>query len=355
MFGLRRLLSWFSRRPEIQPPCQPVFWTLQAVYLARAYYVVAELKIADLLAEGPMTCEQLAKETGTHERSLFRILRALASFGVFAQNKRGEFEMTEAAQTLRSDVVGSVRDWTILTGTMPSWQAFGQALEVVCTGKNGFELAHPGFSNLYDYCQEHREFSETFIKAQNAWTRWQRDAILDAYDFSRFRRIVDVAGGRGSFMAGILTRCSQTTGVIFDQPETIEHTKVVISDAGLADRCELVGGSFFDEVPAGGDAYVIKHVLRDWDDQSVIKILNNCHRAMPSDAVLLVIDATMDPRNLEDRIAKLLDVEQMLWLSGKLRTTQEWDEILDQTGFRRIHEQRTAIVDAVILECQKAT
>ena len=174
MFGLRRLLSWFSRRPEIQPPCQPVFWTLQAVYLARAYYVVAELKIADLLAKGPMTCE-------------------------------------------------------------------------------------------------------------------------------------------------------------------------------------LVGGSFFDEVPAGGDAYVIKHVLRDWDDQSVIKILNNCHRAMPSDAVLLVIDATMDPRNLEDRIAKLLDVEQMLWLSGKLRTTQEWDEILDQTGFRRIHEQRTAIADAVILECQKAT
>lgn len=355
MFSWKRLFSWPFARPVNEPPLQPVFWTLQSVYLARAYYVAAELGIADLLRERPMTCAELADETGTHEESLYRVLRALASFDVFAENGHGQFEMTDRATALLSGVIGSLRDWTVLTGAMPTWQAFGQALDVVRTGGNGFELAHGELGDLYQYCRRDATFGETFVRAQSAWTEWQRDAILKAYDFSQFRKVVDVGGGRGSLISGILAQSPHSHGVLYDQPQTIELAKPLIEAAGLNDRCELVGGSFLENVPSGGDAYVIKHVLRDWDDDSVRTILKNCHRAMHAESTLLVIDATLDPRNSRDRIVKLLDLEQMFWLSGALRTKDEWESLFEQTGFRLVGSHRTAIVDAAILEAARMT
>jgi hypothetical protein len=331
----------------------PVFWTLQSVYLARAYYVAAELQIADRLQRSPMTCAQLAAATGCHERSLYRVLRALAAFGVFSENEHGRFEMTARAGALLSDVHGSVRDWTILTGKRPTWEAFGQALEVVRSGRNGFALAHGEFSGLWQYCDHDPDFGDTFIRAQSSWTEWQRDAILRAYDFSRFRKVVDVGGGRGSFLAGILSQNPDTRGVLLDQPQAVERAKILIGDAGLESRCEVITGSFLESIPAGGDAYVLKHVLRDWDDDHVRTILGNCHRAMRTDATLLVIDAVVDPRNSQDRIVKLLDLEQMFWLNGSLRTLDEWDSLLNATGFRRVRTCRTEIVDAVILDAVK--
>lgn len=349
----QRLFPWFAKRPVVEPPPLPIFWTLQAVYLARAYYVAAELKIADLLREGPQTAAQLAGTTGTHEHSLYRVLRALAGFGVFAENEAGQFEMTDAAAPLLSDTFGSVRDWTILTGSLPTWQAFGQALEVVRTGKNGFELAHGQQGSLWEYCDHDPDFGATFIKAQSHWTQWQCDAILRACDFKRFRKVVDVGGGRGALIAGILAQSPSTNGVLLDQPQAIEHARDLIAEAGLDDRCELVAGSFFDAVPPGGDAYVIKHVLRDWDDERVRTILRNCHAVMPADAKLLLIDAVIDPANSTDRIAKLLDLEQMFWLSGALRTLAQWQSLLAEAGFRLERTCRTAIVDAVIVEAGK--
>ncbi len=348
------LFSWRSKPPQHEPPELPIFWTLQSVYLARAYYVVAELKIGDLLREGPRTTGQLAEATGSHERSLYRILRALSGFGVFRENDEGQFEMTPAAEPLLSDKPGSVRDWTVLTGTLPTWQAFGQALEVVKTGKNGFELAHGQLGSLWEYCDHDPQFGETFIKAQSSWTQWQRDAILREYDFRRFRKVIDIGGGRGSFLAGVLAQSPETRGVLFDQPQAIELARPLISEAGLDNRCELVAGSFFDTIPTGGDAYVVKHVLRDWDDESVRKILANCHQVMAPEATLLLIDATIDPQNSHDRITKLLDLEQMFWLNGALRTLDEWESLLRNTGFRLVDTRRTAIVDAVILEAAKA-
>lgn len=300
-----------------------------------------------------MSGAELARVTGTHERSLHRMLRALAAFGIFSENGRGQYQMTKRAASLRSDVVGSLRDWTVLTGTKPTWDAFGHAMDVVRTGNCGFGLAHGDQANLYHFCHQDPAFSETFVRAQSNWTDWQRDAILDAYDFSRYRKLVDVGGGRGSMISGILRRCPATKGILYDQPATIELARPAVAAAGVQDRCELVPGSFLDKVPDGGDAYVIKHVLRDWDDDTAGTILRNCNRAMRPDSVLLVIDAVLDPRNSRDRIVKLLDLEQMFWLSGMLRTMDEWHRLLEDAGFRIRACHRTRIVDAVVIEAGK--
>jgi hypothetical protein len=353
--NIRFLKSWFSKKSRNEPPEVPIFWTLQSVYLARAYYVVAELQIADRLRERPMTCAELAEATGCQERSLYRILRALAAFNVFSEDERGQFTITEQAGALLSDVHGSVRDWTVLTGRLPTWQAFGHALEVVQTGRNGFALAHGELGDLWRYCDYDADLGDTFIRAQRSWTAWHRDAILRAYDFSRFHSVIDVGGGSGALLAGILAQNTDIRGVLLDQPQVVERARTFISDLGLEHRCELIGGSFLEDIPADGDVYICKHVLRDWDDDNVCTILSNCHRAMSADAILLVIDAVIDPGNSRDRIVKLLDLEQMFWLNGALRTLDEWKSLLTTSGFRLVQTRSTEIVDAFILEAAKKT
>ena len=163
-----------------------------------------------------------------------------------------------------------------------------------------------------------------------------------------------MGGGRGSFLAGILAQNPKVQGILFDQPQTIEHAAKALRNSAVEARCRLVGGSFLEAVPTGGDLYVLKHVLRDWDDAHVKTILSNVHNAMGNDARLIVIDAVIDPRNSKDRIAKLLDLEQMFWLDGTLRTRDEWITLLGSAGFRLLNESRTEIVDAVILESVKS-
>jgi hypothetical protein len=301
-----------------------------------------------------MTAAELAEATGAHEPSLFRILRALAGFDLFAENDQGQFEMTERAHSLRDDVAGSVRHWAMLTGSVPTWSALGHAVEVVRTGRNGFELAHGEAGDLYKFCEHDAVFGETFIRAMNNWTDWQRDAILRKYDFRECETIVDVGGGRGSLICGILQQSPRARGVLYDRPQSIEQAKTEIASAGFADRCELMPGDFLDSVPEGGNIYVLKHILRDWDDETSSTILQNCRRAMRPTSKLLIIDAALDPRNSRDRIGKLLDLEQMFWLSGTLRTMDQWRTLLGKNGYRISETRPTDVVDAVIIEARKA-
>lgn len=336
-----------------EPSFQPLFWTLQAVYLARAYYVAAELGVADLLKDGPKGIGDIARTVGADEKSLYRILRALASFGVFAGNDRREFEMTDRARALLSEGKESLRDWILLTGSDACWQAFGRTLDAVKTGRNGFDLAFGEGGDLYTYGDDHPDFADIFIRAQHGWTAWQRDAIMAAYDFGRFPLVVDVAGGRGSLTAAILKASPGTRAILVDQPSTVRRTAALMEEEGVSERCELAGGNIFDGVPSGGDLYIIKHVLRDWDDESVLRVLRNCHRAMPSHGTLLVIDSSVDPRNSRDRVVKLLDLEQMLWCKGSLRTGEEWESLLQRSGFLLHGAYPTEVVDAVIFEAAK--
>ena len=210
-------LSVFKRR---EPACQPIFWTLESVHLARAYYVVAELGIADRLRAGPMTCEALAAATGAHSPSLFRVLRALAAFGVFHQDPQGRFQLTRHAWPLLDGVPGSVRHWVLFTGRSVTWQAYERALESVRAGKPGFVVAHD--KSFYQYCCDNPDLNHVFIQGMSGWTDWQSREIVQVYDFGSFTKIVDVGGGRGSLIMEVLRRYPQVHGVLYDLAESVE-------------------------------------------------------------------------------------------------------------------------------------
>jgi len=348
---LEKMRTWLANK--IRPPLsyQPLFMTLETVYLARAYYAIAELGVADLLRNGPKTCAELAAATGSHERTLFRFLRALAGFGVFADDGQGRFSLTPRGWSLLSDIRGSERYWTILVGLDTHWQACGRVLDMIRTGRSAYDLAYG--KSFYSVCLDDPALHDIFRKGMNGWTEWQCREIVRHYDFGRFRRVVDVGGGLGSLVTEILLRNPRLHGTLYDQPTTAERARSRIAEAGLAERCEAVGGSFLESVPAGGDVYLLKHVLRDWGDADALKILRNCHAAMPADGTLLVIDASMDPRNGTDRLVKLMDLEQMIIVMGALRTQAEFDRLFAETGFRHWKTCRTGIVDTLILELRK--
>jgi hypothetical protein len=351
MNWLQRLFVRVSARIRREPAYQPIFWTLESVHLARAYYIVAELAIADHLRNGPMTCEALAEVTGSQAGSLRRVMRALAAFGVFRCDRQGRFHLTRRAWPLLDGVPGSVRHWVLLTGRAETWQAYRHALDTVRSGNCGFEIAHG--ADFYRYCDRHAELDSVFIKGMSGWTDWQSRVLIDAYDFSRFAKVVDVGGGRGSLIREILRRHPGVRGVLYDRPESIEAARTYIEQAGLSSHCDLVPGDFLKKVPTGGDVYVIKHVLRDWDDEDALRILTCCREAMGAQATLLIIDATLDPRNNKDRLLKLIDLEQMALLSGALRTRDELAGLVQQAGFQLRKTIPTAVVDASILEARK--
>lgn len=331
-------------------PTMSAFGVLELVNLARAYHIAARLNIGDLLAERPQTAEELAERTATHPRSLYRILRALAAFNVFAENERGEFELTPAGELLRNDVVGSIRNWFMLGGLVDEClEARGKTLDVVKTGQDGFRLAHG--KCFYELIREpgHEALRESFVLGMSNWTTWQCKVVVASYSFMRFKKMVDVAGGQGKLIAEILLKNPEMRGVLYDQPFSVDMAKKGFADAGVADRCEFVGGSIFDSVPAGADGYLLKHVLRDWSDEESIRILRNIEKAMLPGGTLFVLDGVIDPRNGVDRLQKLIDIEQMFYLTGRMRTQKEWDTLFDAAGFQRKTTVKTPVVDMVIM------
>jgi SAM-dependent methyltransferase len=344
---LRRFFVRLYNPPWFQPVC----FVVESVHLTRAYYVAAELGIADLLQERPRDIAELAQITSTVPAALHRMLRTLASFGVFAENRRGEFRMTRRARVLLSEGRGSLRSWLILMGRSETWQGLARTLESVQTGIPGFELAHGiGF---YDYLSKHPELRATFTNAMNGWTEWQCRELAEAYDFGRFGTVMDVGGGMGSLLERVLTTHPNLRGILFDQPETVQLARPRFEAAGLLNRCELVGGSFLTSIPAGADACILKHVVRDWDDEGARKILHHCHQALGPDGTLLIIEAVVDPRNGTDRIVKLVDLEMSSLSRGGFRTRAQLQALIEASGFRLVKIHPTGVPDSQILEMQK--
>jgi ubiquinone/menaquinone biosynthesis C-methylase UbiE len=206
---------------------------------------------------------------------------------------------------------------------------------------------------VWDWYPAHPREHDRFIWGMNGFTQVHCREVVQAFDFSRFRKVVDVGGGGGVLIREILQVNPQLHGVLFDQPRTIEEAEPRLADAGLAQRCKAVGGNFLEELPPDADAYIFKHVLRDWDDASVLTMLRNCHRAMADNGTLLVIDAILDPTNNTDRLLKLVDVQMMVDGGGGLRTLQDFQEFFRQAGFelRKVH--RTTIIDMNIIEARR--
>jgi cyclopropane fatty-acyl-phospholipid synthase-like methyltransferase len=268
----------------------------------------------------------------------------LASVGVFASDGLGKFSLTPVGQLLQEGP-GSLRAMTIHLGERPTWQAWGSLLESVTTGETAFPLAHG--KEVFPYYAEHPESSEPFNQAMTEYSAAVVSAVMRAYDFSRHSHIVDIGGGHGFLLSAMLKANPRAKGVLFDIPATAEEAKVEIQAQGLASRCEVVGGNFFESVPEGGDAYVMKSIIHDWDDERAITILKNINKAMRSDGRIFLIETVVPECNRPD-FSMLSDVHMMVMTGGCERTTNEYSALFQKSGFALVRVVRTDSAFSVI-------
>jgi hypothetical protein len=339
-----------SSKLQDAPPQAALMQLMTGYWVSQGIYVAARLGLADLLADGPKTSRELAAATGTHAESLYRVLRMLASVGVFAEDGAGRFGLTPLAEPLTSGP-GSLRAIVTHWGEEPSWKAWGALLESVKTGQTAFVLANG--AEVFPYYATHPESARPFNEAMTEFSASVGAAVIEAYDFSEFRQIVDVGGGHGGLLTTILKANPQARGVVFDQPEVVAGAPAMIAAQGLQGRVEAAGGDFFASVPAGGDAYVMKHIIHDWDDERSIAILRNIRRAMADSGKLLLIESVVPPGNAPD-FGKLVDVHMLVMTGGRERTEAEHAALFAKAGFRLTRvvptQSPVSVVEAVKAE-----
>lgn len=336
--------------PKAPPPGARLRDLATGYFVSRALQVAARLDVATLLASGPRSCAELARLTRTHEETLYRLLRALASFGVFLEETGRRFANTELSSPLRSDIPGSMRAMLLFLGEETMLRTWESLEHSVATGEPGFE--HVYGTHHFDYLSQHPAEAKVFDAAMTSYSTMVNAAIAKAYDFSVFRTIVDVAGGRGSTLCTILEANPALRGTLFDMPHVISGARDYIAQRSLADRCEAVAGDFFEAVPPGADAYFMKHIIHDWDDQRCVKILQNCHAAMPATAKLLVSERVVPPGNGRS-YSKLADLLMLLMTpGGKERTEAQFRALFAAGGFELLRLIPTES-EHVVLECVK--
>lgn len=297
--------------------------------VSQAIHVAATLSIADLLAGGSRGVDELAEASGTHAPSLYRLLRALASVGVLHEEDERRFSLTPLGEPLRSYAPESLAGWAAFVGRPYYWQAWSELLHSIRTGENAFR--HVYGANVWEYRSAHPEESAIFDRAMTSTTRQVERAVIEAFDFGRFRTLVDVGGGRGALLAAVLAKHPEMTGVLFDQPHVVSRD--LLEAARVADRCRVVAGSFFEAVPEGGDAYVLKEIIHDWEDQQAVAILTVCRRAMPDTGSVLVIERELGRPN-EDPGPKFADLNMLVSPGGRERTLPEYAALFEAAGLR---------------------
>ena len=304
--------------------------------VSQAIHVVATLGVADRLAGGPRTSEEIAADVGAHADSLYRVLRALAAVGVLREEDGRRFALTPVGECLRSDADEPVGGWAALIGRPYVWRAWGGLLDAVRTGENAFERLHGVDAWTYRTRDTHE--GAIFDRAMSDLTRRTSRATLAAFGFSRFRTVVDVGGGDGTLLIALLTANPGMRGVLLDLPHTIAAAERALAAAGLDDRCEAVAGSFFDGVPEGGDAYVLRAILHDWADDAATAIVRSVRRAARDDATLVVIERDLGPPNAA-RDAKLSDLNMLVVPGGRERPVDEYGALLAAAGFRLVESR----------------
>jgi hypothetical protein len=298
--------------------------------VTQAIHVAATLGIADLLRDGPLSSDELAAATSTHARSLHRVLRALASVGVLHEGEDGHFALTEIGAGLRSDAAEPLGGWAAYVGRPAHFRAWGALLDAVRTGENAFASVHG--SDVWEYRSRHPDEGAAFDRAMTHTSRRANGALLEAYDFGRFDRVVDVGGGHGALLAAVLAAHPRMRGVLFDQPHVVADAAPVLEAAGVADRCEVVAGSFFDAVPPGGDAYLLKAIVHDWEDDEALRILRNVRAAIADGGAVLVVERELGAPNANPD-AKLSDLNMMVGPGGRERTRDELAALFEDAGF----------------------
>jgi hypothetical protein len=319
-----------------RPPAQDFERLMQlstGMIVASALQPIARLKIADLLSDGPHHVAQLAAETGTNEDALYRVMRLLASVGVFTELPGKAFAITPVSQFLRSDLPGSMRDMVLWITNPFHFDVHAEMEYSLRTGCPAVEevFGKPAFDAIFD----DPDVAYDFNMAMTCFSRRIAPAVLEAYDFSGIDTLMDVAGGHGAILCEILARYPKMKGILFDIPDVIEEANCHICSLKMEDRCQTVVGDFFEGIPAGADAYYMQHILHDWNDERCLKILANCRSALEGSANgrLLVVDSVV-PETPEPHPSKWLDIEMMLMPGGRERTHPEWEALFASGGFR---------------------
>lgn len=298
---------------------------------ARAISIAAESRIADLLADGSKTAEELALTTKSHPRSLYRLLRACASVGVFSEDSDGRFSLSPMAEFLRSDNPESLRAFAEMLAHEEQFQTWSALDYSVQTGTPAFDKVHG--MPIFEYLPTHRKSGQIFNDAMTSMSLGSSIAVIQAYDFSGIIKLVDIGGGHGFLLASVLEKYPAMRGILYDTTPIVEEAKVLLEKHGVANRCETVGGNFFESAPAGGDAYMMKHIIHDWNDEECVTILKHCRKGISSGGKLLVIEMVV-PTGNEPSLSKLLDLQMLAVLPGCERTEAEYSTLFSEAGFK---------------------
>jgi len=323
---------------QAAPPAEVMQELILAAWISQGITAVADLGVADALAGGPLSINELAGKVGAEPDALGRLLRALISKGIFARRDDGRYELSPLADLLRSDVPVSMAPMARFIGARQHREHWSLLTEAIKTGTTVVPALRG--ESFFDYLGDEPEFGQIFNDAMTGQSGLSVGPVVDAYDFTRFGTIVDVAGGHGRLLAAILASAPDAQGVLYDLPEVIAGAPALLRESRVAQRVQLAEGSFFDGVPAGGDAYVLKHIIHDWDDDASARILRNVRSAAAGTALLLV--ETVIPEDDSGSIAKWTDMEMLIINNGRERTADEYRRLFDEAGFQMIGVVDTA-------------
>jgi hypothetical protein len=307
--------------------------------IAQIIAVAAELGIPDLLKDGPLTGGELAEATGTHAPSLHRLMRALAALGLVSM-ERGGYVLTPLGSALRSDEPERLDLFARYVGHDSNWRTWGHLLHSIQTGKAAFPDLF-GMS-AWEYREQDPDFGHLFDEMMTVGSERRQDTILWVYDFSKFRTVVDIAGGHGQLLGALLQRYPGLRGILFDQSHVVAGAVGTLEGLGVQDRCATIAGSFFDTAPTGGDAYMLKFILHDWDDDHALAILQTMSRAMTSGTTLLVVERVLPEVGVPQVNAAVMDLHMLVSFAGKERTEREFRSLFERAGFRLTRVLKTA-------------
>ena len=318
-----------AEQPSL-PPNAVLIQIASGAMLTQAIGVAAKLGIADLIKDGGTNVDELAKATGADARSLFRVLRSLASVGVFRESAPRTFENTPMSVLLRSETPDSLKNFAIFMAEPWHYNVWGNMMHSVMTGETAWKATHG--REVFDWFEQNPEAAENFNKTMTEMSTSVAPVVVEAYDFSGIDTLADIAGGHGYLLAQILKANPNLKGILFDVESVIAGADDMLETHGVANRVEKVSGDFFKEVPSA-DAYIMKHIIHDWDDERSVQILKSIHAAMKGDGKLLVVEMVVPPEN-DPHYSKILDLEMLTSPGGIERTEDEYRALFAQAGFR---------------------
>jgi hypothetical protein len=327
------------------PPHAQLIQMGTASWVSAVVYAAAKLGLADHLGAGPKSAVELAGATHTHAPTLHRLMRTLAGLGILTEQDAQRFALTPLGEALKSGAPGSARATLIAFCGPAFWHSWEEILYSLETGKTGFEKANG--VPVFDYLAQHPAEASFFSEAMVGFHGAEPPAVARAYDFSGFGTVVDVGGATGNMLAAILSQHAAPRGVLFDRPHVVGDAPALLKARGVADRVTIEPGNFFETVPAGGDVYLLSHIIHDWDEDQCLTILGHCRKAIKPDGRLLIIETVLPPGDTPHQ-GKVQDMVMLVVPGGQERTEAEYQSLLSKAGFRLSRVMPTDSVVSVV-------